>query len=210
MKLGPLSEWETIDLIIRHPISMNSDRLTIEEKNKAAAYYAKFLETMGVDFEAYADLADTPMRVVKAYEEMWYFEPWEFTTFPLEGPQGLVLEKNIPWASTCRHHILPMVGMAHVAYIPNQRLAGLSKLARVVETAAKGLSVQEEVGQKILEMMTTFLDPKGVAVYLKAEHTCMTLRGVRAHGTETITSHLSGCFMNEPETRAEFFACLNI
>ena len=150
-------------------------------------------------------LVDTPERVAKAYEELLSPVGVDLTTFPNdEGYDELVLVRDIPFHSLCEHHLLPFVGKAHLAYLPRDRILGLSKLARVVEHFARDLQVQERMTQQIAGWLEDQLTPRGVGVVLEAEHMCMRLRGVRAPGTMTVTSALRGALRNDARTRGEF------
>ena len=150
-------------------------------------------------------LRDTPQRVARAYTELLTPQPVAATTFPNdEGYDELVVVRDIPFASLCEHHLLPFVGTAHVAYMPHQRIVGLSKLARVVEHFSRALQVQERLTQQVAHWLEQELSPRGVGVVLEAEHMCMRLRGVRVPGTRTVTSSLHGCLRNDARTRAEF------
>ena len=135
---------------------------------------------------------------------------FELTTFPNdEGYDELVVVKSIPVQSVCEHHLLPFTGIAHVGYLPGDRILGLSKFARVVEMFARRPQVQERLTQQVTSWLDEQLRPGGVGVVIEAEHTCMTLRGVRAAGTLTRTSALSGSLRENPATRAEFLAALS-
>jgi GTP cyclohydrolase I len=152
-------------------------------------------------------LRDTPRRVALAYEELLTPRPFVATTFPNdEGYDGLVLERDIPFSSLCEHHMLPFVGVAHVGYLPADRIVGLSKLARVVEHFARGLQVQERLTVQVGDWLTDQLAPKGVGVVLEAEHMCMSLRGARAPGARTVTSSLHGLLRDDSRSRAEFLS----
>src|SRR5215475_2001291 len=143
-------------------------------------------------------LADTPRRVADAYAELLTPRPFRLTTFPNdEGYDELVVARDIPFHSLCQHHLLPFVGVAHVGYLPGARILGLSKLARVVEMCARGLQVQERLTKQVADWITQHLVPKGVGVVVQAEHLCMTLRGVQAPGTLTVTSSLQGLLRND-------------
>lgn len=140
-----------------------------------------------------------------AYEEFLTPEPFVPTTFPNdEGYDELVMVRDIPFHSLCEHHLLPFSGVAHVGYLPDSRILGLSKLARVVEHFARGLQVQERLTKQIGDWLDARLDPKGVGVVLEAEHLCMSLRGVEAVGSKTVTSSLHGLVRDDARTRAEF------
>jgi GTP cyclohydrolase I len=150
-------------------------------------------------------LRDTPRRVALAYEELLTPRPFVATTFPNdEGYDELVLARDIPFHSLCEHHLLPFSGVAHVGYLPGDRILGLSKLARVVEHFARGLQVQERLTKQIGDWLDERLSPKGVGVVLEAEHLCMSLRGVQAVGSRTVTSSLHGLVRNDARTRGEF------
>ena len=134
-------------------------------------------------------------------------EPFEATTFPNdEGYDELVVARAIPFASLCEHHLLPFSGVAHVGYLPDERLVGLSKLARVVDHFARRLQVQERLTAQVANFIAETLQPKGVGVVLEAERLCMSLRGVRSGGSRTVTSALKGLVRDDPRTRAEFLA----
>jgi GTP cyclohydrolase IA len=167
---------------------------------------ADLLVALGQDPER-AHLADTPRRVAAAYAEMLTPRPFTATTFPNdERYDELVVAKDIPFHSLCEHHMLPFKGVAHLGYLPGDRIVGLSKLARVVELFARDLQVQERLTKQVAEWLEEHLAPKGVGVVIEAEHLCMSLRGVQADGSRTVTSALLGVVRSDPRTRAEFFA----
>jgi GTP cyclohydrolase I len=167
---------------------------------------ADLLTALGRD-PGSAHLADTPRRVANAYAEMLTPREFELTTFPNdEGYDELVLAKDIPVQSLCEHHLLPFQGVAHVGYLPGDRILGLSKLARVVELFARDFQVQERLTKQVADWLQDHLDPKGVGVVIEAEHQCMSLRGVRAVGSRTVTSSLQGILRDNPSSRHEFFA----
>ena len=154
-----------------------------------------------------AHLAETPSRVADAYAELLTPPAFDLTTFPNdEGYDELVIARDIPIHSLCQHHLLPFHGVAHVGYLPGERILGLSKLARVVELFARDLQVQERLTQQVADWLQANLAPKGVGVVIKAEHLCMSLRGVRAAGAHTITSALHGALRNDDRSRQEFLA----
>ena len=164
------------------------------------------LEALGLDTTA-EGMADTPGRMARAYAELFTTRPFAATTFPNdEGYDELVLARAIPLRAVCEHHLLPFAGVAHVGYLPGERILGLSKLARLVEHFAARPQVQERLTQQIAGWLQRELDAKGVGVVLEAEHTCMTLRGVHAVGARTVTSALRGVLRDSPSSRAEFFA----
>jgi GTP cyclohydrolase I len=150
---------------------------------------------------------DTPRRVASAFAEMLTPRAFNLTTFPNdEGYDELVLARDIPFHSLCQHHMLPFKGVAHVGYLAGERILGLSKLARVVELFARGLQVQERLTKQVADWLQEQLAPKGVGVVLEAEHLCMSLRGVQAAGSLTVTSALHGVLREDQRTRSEFFA----
>jgi GTP cyclohydrolase IA len=156
------------------------------------------------------ELLDTPRRVADAYAELLAPEPFEFTTFANdEGYRELVLVTDIPFQSLCAHHLLPFHGVAHVAYLPAERIVGLSKLARVVDQFSRDLQVQERLTQQVANYLDGRLHAGGVGVVMEAEHQCMSLRGARAHGSRTTTSALLGEIRNDPARRAEFLALIH-
>ena len=164
------------------------------------------LIALGQDPEA-EHLRQTPRRVAGAYAELLTPRDFDLTTFANdENYDQLVLACGIPFQSLCEHHLLPFHGVAHVGYLPDQRIVGLSKLARVLERFARGLQVQERLTQQVADCLQAHLHPKGVGVVIEAEHQCMSLRGVRAHGSRTLTSALHGHLRIDPAARQEFFA----
>ena len=167
---------------------------------------ADLLAALGADLTD-EQLRDTPRRMVDAYAELLTPEPFRPTTFPNEeGYDELVLVRSIPFHSLCMHHLLPFHGVAHVGYLPGERIVGLSKLARVVELFARDLQVQERLTSQIAGWVHEQLEPKGVGVVLEAEHLCMSLRGVQTFGAKTVTSALHGLVRDDPRTRQEFLA----
>ncbi|HUG07377.1 MAG TPA: GTP cyclohydrolase I FolE [Acidimicrobiia bacterium] len=167
---------------------------------------AELLTALGENLEG-DQLRETPRRVAAAYAEMLTPRAFNLTTFPNdEGYDELVLARDIPFHSLCEHHMLPFKGVAHVGYLPGRRILGLSKLARVVEHFSRRLQVQERLTKQVADWLHDQLDPKGVGVVLEAEHLCMTLRGVEASGSRTVTSSLHGLLRDDERSRAEFFA----
>ena len=152
-------------------------------------------------------LRDTPRRVAKAYAEFLTPQAFSPTTFPNdEGYDELVVARGIPFNSLCEHHMLPFHGVAHVGYLPGDRIVGLSKLGRVVELFARRLQVQERLTADVAAWIDEHLEPKGVGIVVEAEHLCMSLRGVQKPGTVTVTSALRGLVRDDPRTRQEFLA----
>jgi GTP cyclohydrolase I len=141
------------------------------------------------------------------YAELLTPCPFTATTFPNDGGYDqLVVARDIPFHSLCEHHLLPFVGVAHVAYLPGERIVGLSKLARVVESFARSLQIQERLTTQVADWLQRELAPQGVGVVLEAEHLCMSLRGVQKAGATTVTSALHGTVRDDPRTRQEFLA----
>lgn len=172
----------------------------------AAAAVRALLFALGRDPDG-EHLRDTPARVAAAYAELIGPREFDLTTFANdEGYDELVIARDIPVQSLCEHHLLPFHGVAHVAYLPGDRILGLSKLARVVELFARDLQVQERLTQQVANWLQQHLTPRGVGVVIEAEHSCMSLRGVCATGATTTTSALSGTLREDPRSRAEFLA----
>ena len=157
-------------------------------------------------------LVGTPDRVVRSYEEFYagYAQDPEAimrTTFEeVEGYDEMVLLKDIPFESHCEHHMVPIIGKAHIAYLPDKRVVGISKLARVVEAYAKRLQIQEKMTAQIANGINNVLHPKGVAVVVEGVHQCMTTRGVQKPGVSMVTSTMLGAFRDDASTRREFLA----
>ncbi len=157
-------------------------------------------------------LLDTPARVVRSYEE--FFRGYDADPEALlkrtfeetDGYDEMVLLRDIRFESHCEHHMAPIIGKAHVAYLPNRRVVGISKLARLVEIYAKRLQIQEKMTSQIANAIDGILEPKGVAVVIEAAHQCMTTRGVHKPGVVMVTSRMLGAFRDNPSTRREFLA----
>jgi GTP cyclohydrolase IA len=180
-----------------------ADGIDLAGAERAAA---AFLTALGVPADP-ADAGATPRRMARAYAEMLTPRSFDLTTFANdEDYDELILARGIPVHSVCEHHMLPFLGTAHVGYLPGQRILGLSKLARVVELFARRPQVQERLTKQVADWLQTHLQPRGVGVVIEAEHMCMTLRGVRAGGTSTVTSSLLGGLREDPRSRAEFLA----
>jgi GTP cyclohydrolase IA len=159
-------------------------------------------------------LLDTPGRVARAYEE--YFGGYDIDPVALlartfaetDGYDEIVLLRDIRFESCCEHHMAPIIGRAHVAYLPRTRVVGISKLARVVEAYARRLQIQEKMTAQIANTLDEVLQPLGVAVVIEATHQCMTTRGVHRPGTSLVTSRMLGAFRSDPSTRREFLAMI--
>ena len=164
----------------------------------------RLLSALGVDTDA-EGLSETPGRMARMYAELLTPVPFSATTFANDGGYDeLVVATAIPFHSLCEHHLLPFVGVAHVGYLPGERIVGLSKLARVVDLHARGLQVQERLTTQVAQWLDRTLRPRGVGVVLEAEHLCMSMRGVQKAGARTVTSALHGTVRDDARTRQEF------
>jgi GTP cyclohydrolase IA len=164
------------------------------------------LRALGADVDS-PGLLETPRRVADAYAELLTPQPFRATTFPNdEGYDELIVARAIPFHSLCMHHMLPFHGVAHIGYLPGERIIGLSKLGRVVELFARDLQIQERLTTQIASWLQRELQPQGVGVVLEAEHLCMSLRGVQKAGARTVTSALHGLVRDDARTRQEFLA----
>ena len=160
-------------------------------------------------------LLDTPQRVASAYED-WFsgykVNPWEFlqrTFEEVEGYDEMIVLRDISFESHCEHHMAPIIGMAHVGYLPRNKVVGISKLARVVEAFARRFQVQEKMTAQIANCIQDVLQPKGVGVVIEATHQCMTTRGIHKSGVSMVTSQMMGGFRKDPRTRAEFLRMID-
>jgi GTP cyclohydrolase I len=165
----------------------------------------ELLRALGADVED-EGLAETPRRVADAYSELLTPRPFRATTFANDGYDELIVARAIPFHSLCMHHLLPFHGVAHIGYLPDKSLIGLSKLGRVVELFARDLQIQERLTTQIADWLDEELEPKGVGVVLEAEHLCVSLRGVQKQGAKTVTSALHGLVRDDARTRQEFLA----
>jgi GTP cyclohydrolase IA len=167
---------------------------------------ADLLAALGADLSD-ESVSGTPARMARLYSELLTPAAFSPTTFPNDGGYDeLVVARGIPFHSLCEHHLLPFVGVAHVGYLPGERILGISKLARIVDFFARSLQVQERLTTQIAGWLQQELAPKGVGVVLEAEHMCMSLRGVQKQGATTVTSALHGLVRDDPRTRQEFLA----
>ena len=186
-----------------HVVSPEPSFIDLEAAEEAAA---DLLHALGADTSS-ESLEETPRRMAAMYAELLSPAPFKPTTFPNDGGYDeLVVARDIPFHSLCEHHLLPFTGVAHVAYLPGERILGLSKLARVVDHFARALQVQERLTTQVADWLQQELEPKGVGVVLEAEHLCMSLRGVQKPGAQTVTSALHGLVRDDPRTRQEFLA----
>ena len=192
--------------------SNNASKPTREQAEAAV----RTLLSWAGDDPAREGLLDTPKRVVKAYEE-WFggydTDPAEYlrrTFEEVEGYDEMVVLRDIPYESHCEHHLAPIIGRAHIGYLPNGRVVGISKLARVLESYAKRLQVQEKMTAQIAHVIQDVLAQLGVGVVIEGEHECMTTRGVHKRGVSMVTSTLLGTFRDDPRTRDEFLQIVGI
>ena len=190
--------------------------LTDKEKSEmidnATAAYARFLEALDCDWQDDPNSSDTPRRVAKAYvNDLWagrYTPMGDITSFPSDGYDGIVIERNIPVTSMCSHHHQTIMGVVHVAYIPGKdsHVIGLSKLNRLVEHFGRRGAIQEQLTVAIHHAVNTIIqDNNGVAVMIDATHNCVQCRGVKHGGASMKTSKLTGAFKDDPSTRAEYY-----
>ncbi len=186
--------------------TLHDERRPLIDCHAAERAVRDLLAALGRDL-ADPGLRDTPRRVAAAYAELLAHEPVSLTTFANDaGYDELVVVREIPFHSLCMHHLLPFHGVAHVAYLPDERIIGLSKLARVVELYARELQLQERLTMQVAQCLQRHLRPKGVGVVIEAEHLCMSLRGVQKAGTRTTTSALLGLLRDDARTRSEFLS----
>ncbi len=181
-----------------------------QERIKRAV--SEIIAAIGED-ESREGLRDTPLRIAEMYAEIFegtQQNPLDVlqVTFDTEGHQEMVILRDIPFFSVCEHHFLPFHGIAHVGYIPKDRLTGVSKIARVVEVLARRPQMQERLTSQIADTMMEGLRPTGVGVVIEAEHLCMTMRGVKKPGSRLVTSANRGLFRSNPSTRAEFMSLI--
>ena len=193
---------------------MNTKNPTSKPTRKEAEDAVRTLISWAGDDPTREGLIETPKRVVKSYEEFYDGygqDPAEILSKvfeEIEGYDEIVLVKDILLESHCEHHMVPILGKAHVAYLPDKRVVGLSKLARVVDLYAKRLQTQETMTAQIADTINEVLKPKGVAVVIEAEHQCMTTRGVHKPGADTVTSQMLGAFRDDASTRREFLSMI--
>ena len=186
-----------------HSVAPGAEPIDLARAQRAAR---ELLLALGCDLRD-DGLRDTPRRMAEAYAELLTPRPFHATTFPNdEGYDELVVARDIPFHSLCEHHLLPFHGVAHVGYLPAERIVGLSKLGRVVDLYARRLQVQERLTTQVARWFGENLKPRGVGVVIEAEHLCMSLRGVQKPGAKTITSALHGAVRDDPRTRQEFLA----
>jgi GTP cyclohydrolase IA len=199
-----------VTTVAREATAASTDRPTREE---AEAAIRTLLRWAGDD-PTREGLVDTPARVARAYEEFfagYAVDPvalLERTFEETDGYDEIVLLRDIRLESHCEHHMVPIIGRAHVAYLPHHRVVGISKLARVVDAYARRLQIQEKLTAQIANTIQQVLEPRGVAVVLEAAHQCMTTRGVHKPGVTMVTSRMLGAFRDDPTTRREVLAMI--
>lgn len=216
--MRPRGQWERED---NHRADQKNLSLVKENKNtgprptrEEAEGAVRTLIRWAGDDPARDGLVGTPDRVVRAYEEYFHgyaMNPYDLLERTFEDTDGydeMVVVKDIPFASHCEHHIAPIIGKAHIAYLPTERVVGISKLARLVEVFAKRLQIQEKMTAQIANTLQDVLEPKGVAVVIEAIHECMTTRGVDKPGVGTVTSRMLGAFRDDSSTRREFLSVI--
>jgi GTP cyclohydrolase I len=204
-RVAPVSEPAAVAPEPHARLRVVRDRAAVDVPAATQAVTA-LLRALGKD-PADPHLTGTPGRVAQAYAELLTGPHFDLTTFPNdEGYNELVIATDIPVQSLCEHHLLPFTGVAHIGYLPGDRILGLSKLARVLDLFARDLQVQERLTQQVADWLQENLAPRGVGVVIQAEHLCMSLRGVRARGARTTTSALHGLLREDARSRQEFFA----
>ena len=199
-----------------HTLVSTAEKLAVERPTREAAEAAvRTLIAWTGDDPLREGLLDTPKRVVKAYEELYGGyddDPVEVLSRTFEdvgGYDDIVLLRDVSFASHCEHHMVPFIGKAHIAYLPSGRVVGLSKLARVVEIYGRRLQTQENLTAQIAATIDEVLKPLGVAVMIESEHMCMTLRGVKKHGSSTVTTMFTGEFRTDKDQKSRFLDLVN-
>lgn len=177
--------------------------MTTVEQDRVAGLVRDILPLIDSDHDR-EGLEDTPKRYAKFLREFLEERPFNCTTFASEGYDEMVVQSNIPFFSICEHHLVPFFGHATIAYIPDQKIVGLSKLARTLTYYSHKLQNQERITKQVADFLDEKLQPKGVGVILTGRHMCMEMRGVEKPGTQSTTSYLKGSFRTDPATRAEF------
>ncbi len=206
-------QWMDI-MSLQKPVALVNPAENTKPDRKQAEDAVRVLIRWAGDDPEREGLADTPARVVRSYEE--YFagygaDPVELlkrTFEEIDGYDEMVLLRDIRFESHCEHHIAPFVGKAHIAYLPHNRVVGISKLARLTELYSKRLQIQEKMTAQIANAINETLQPKGVAVVIEATHQCMTTRGVHKPGVVMMTSRMLGAFRDNPATRREFMSMI--
>ena len=181
--------------------------MTDENRKIAEASFKTILQILGEDTDR-EGLQETPKRYVKFMEQFMSVPEPAYTCFEPEDTDQMIIQRNIPFFSLCEHHTAPFFGFAAVAYIPNKKIVGLSKLARTVDFYSRRFQNQERITNQVAERIMNELDPKGVAVHITAQHFCMAMRGVEKHNTWTDTTKLKGVFLEDANAKAEFLSAI--
>lgn len=203
LELDDALDGQELGLPVKVPSSNGQGPINLKAAEQAAA---EFLKALGMDLDA-VHLKRSPARMAQAWAQMLTPREFKLTTFPNEEKYDqLVMVRDIPVRSLCEHHLLPFTGKACVAYLPGERIVGLSKLARIVEHFSCRPQTQERLTQQIANWLQEELSPRAVGVVIAAEHSCMTLRGVNTPGTSTVTSALLGHLRRSPSARQEFLS----
>lgn len=208
--MSPENRLKLMDKIAKEQIEIKNRRPSRSEAEEAV----RTLIRWAGDDPDREGLVGTPDRVVRSYEEFFagYFEDpiemLERTFEETDGYDDMVVLKDIRLESHCEHHMVPIIGKVHIAYLPKNRVVGISKLARVMEVFAKRLQIQEKLTAQIANTLQHVLEPRGVAVVIEAAHQCMTTRGVKKPGVTMVTSKMLGCFRDDATTRKEFMSLI--
>ncbi len=193
------SEWITFPWEVQHP--GNNGAIDSVQSN-----LVRLLQYIGDDPKR-EGLLDTPNRIIRSWSEIFsgYGQsPADYlTTFSTDGYDQIIISKDIEFFSMCEHHMLPFAGKAHIAYIPNEKIIGISKLARLLEVYSRRLQIQERIGNQVTDALMTYLEPKGAACILEASHMCMQMRGVNKQQSSMVTSSMKGVFYDDARARAE-------
>ena len=191
---------------------MNNKNKTTVDTERIKKAVTEILLAVNEDVER-EGLKETPMRVARMYSELlagMNEDPKQHLSVFSEDYNEIVLLRDIPFYSICEHHLMPFIGIAHVAYLPAGVVLGVSKLARIVDCFARRLQVQEKLTNQIADFIMNLLKPRGVAVVLEASHSCMTIRGIKKPGSVMVTSSLRGIFMSDPKSRSEIMSLMHI
>jgi GTP cyclohydrolase IA len=200
-----------MNVAVHHVPQREDDHSAKPGRPDAEAAFRTVLKWIGEDIDR-DGLRETPARLVRAFAE--YFAGYaqdpeqilQRTFEEIDGYDEMVVLRNVPFESHCEHHLAPIIGRAWVAYVPDRRVVGISKLARVVDAFARRLQIQERLTSQIANTIDEVLKPQGVAVVIRATHHCMSTRGIRKPGADLVTSRMLGCFRDNPMTRQEFLA----
>ncbi|MEK6348162.1 MAG: GTP cyclohydrolase I FolE [Burkholderia sp.] len=210
-----MSKRKTASKAAAEPVAVAAAEPVVRPSRAEAEDAVRVLLRWAGDDPAREGLLDTPARVARAYEEFfagYQLEPRDIlarTFSEVEGYDEMIVLKDIRFESYCEHHMVPIIGRAHVAYLPNSRVVGISKLARLVDAFAKRLQIQEKMTVQIADTLFEVLQPKGVGVILEAAHQCISTRGIHKPGVEMVTSRMLGTFRTDPSTRREFLSIVS-